>query len=331
MAYIPREVIEMKSNMFSQELTARLITVSARVGRVRGRVSSTLYKDIVWEIMLISEVRYLNVLRGQDYTWEEIVTGIFSREKSKIKDQYALLVKSISEINKISDKFGVVPATDLIRVHNMLFHGQIGTFEDKQVAGSIEVASEELWKLLTPLYDPENPFPKLVEAILLWYCVDKGALNMKIHPFCKELILNYGLNNGYNINYNSIFIGKQLVEQDLRNKKLEDYITDSITVLSTAAVDKGLALLKIEDILSSMERKISSLSTKLPYKELSAILKTRVVLNNTVVENDIKVSAKTAISYLKKLEDFQILRAVRVGREKLYINESVFSIMKQYL
>lgn len=81
MAYVPREVIEMKNSKFSQELTARLITVSARVGRIRGHVSATLYKDIVWEIMLISEIRYLNALRGQDYTWEEIVAGIFSGEK----------------------------------------------------------------------------------------------------------------------------------------------------------------------------------------------------------------------------------------------------------
>ena len=66
---------------------------------------------------------------------------------------------------------------------------------------------------------------------------------------------------------------------------------------------------------------------KLYNDKLLDILSNGIVLTNGLIEKELDVSPKTAIGYLKQLEETGIITSDKHGREKFYINKAVLNVL----
>lgn len=62
---------------------------------------------------------------------------------------------------------------------------------------------------------------------------------------------------------------------------------------------------------------------------VTSLLEETLVLTNRQIEEKLSVLPKTAIGYLKSLEDMSLVRSIKSGREKLYINELAYQLLQR--
>ena len=68
---------------------------------------------MLFKIMLIAEIRYINALQGSDYSYEEILIHIYSGKRDALKQQYLRLLESVEYIKQVTSVYPVFPATDI--------------------------------------------------------------------------------------------------------------------------------------------------------------------------------------------------------------------------
>lgn len=325
MIRISNKVHEMRNNAIPQEVASKLTETIMKIGMVRGQTMNTPYPKLLWECMLVTELRDLNIIQHKDYSMEEIIIGIYSDKTCSIKAEYDNLLYGMKQISQITGRFNVLPATDFIKIHELLKHDNQGVFEHMKIAESTEVLAEELWEILTPFYDEQSTFPKLLESILVCYQLDCAAISAELHSFCKELLINYGINKNFNLNFRSLFITGQLIRKNLVNKPLEEYVSYFLSALSNTAVEKGTFLFDLEDKMQYIEQPVC----KSLRPNAASPLQDMLVLTNRKMEERLSVSPKTAIGYLKSLEEMNFVRCIKSGREKLYINELAYQLLQR--
>lgn len=315
----------MRNNAIPQETASQLITTAMRVGMVREQAMDTPYPNLLWECMIVRELRDLNIIQQKDYSLEEIIIGIYSDRACGIKTKYDSLLYGIKQVSQITGKFDILPATDFVKIHALFEYSDWSVFEHIKISETTEVLSEELWEILTPLYDKQSTYPKLLESILLCYQLDHAAISAELHPFCKELLINYGLHKKFNLDFRSLFIIGQLIRQNMRNKSLEDYISYFLTAITSAAVEKEMFLFDLED---TMQHRMQPVCKPLR-PNVTSLLEETLVLTNRRIAERLSVSPKTAIGYLKSLEEMNLVRPIKSGREKLYINELAYELLQR--
>lgn len=329
MLHLPKEVAEIKSDKLSHAMVSQLIRVSHYIGLIKGQVRTTPLKRMLFKMMLIAEIRYINALQGSDYSYEEILIHIYSgKEKDTLKQQYLRLLESVEYIRQVTSVYPVFPATDILKINELLSNEADGILQSNDIPINMEMVSAELWELLGPFYDPSNDFPKLVEAILVCYCLDKAFIGINLHPFCKELILNYAMNKSFIIDHYSLFVTKEIIAKGLDCMTAENYVSHILDIIFDSTLAKGDLIIELERAFNCIEADTKSMLPKLYSEKLLKVFRENLVLNNSMVEQELNVSPKTAISYLKQLEEYGFLESIKAGREKLYINSKAFEVMK---
>ncbi len=75
------------------------------------------------------------------------------------------------------------------------------------------------------------------------------------------------------------------------------------------------------------EKIISNNFPKHRVKNLIHLFKNNITLRTSMMSEALNISDKTAISYLKVLEEKNIVYSVMYGREKVYFNSGIVEIM----
>ncbi|MCE5222037.1 MAG: hypothetical protein LLF98_12495 [Clostridium sp.] len=88
----------------------------------------------------------------------------------------------------------------------------------------------------------------------------------------------------------------------------------------------------VERIVEEMNSFSEDLKEKLPQiysKELLELLFFEFYTKISYIEDGLRVSRKTAVSYLKQLEENNFLSSQKIGRERVYCNDRLFNLVKE--
>lgn len=200
-----------------------------------------------------------------------------------------------------------------------------------------EVIREKLANL-ERFINNEDEIDPLIKMALLHYQFEA------IHPFAdgngrtrRILLLLYLKISGL-LEIPAIYLSEYIIQNKndyylrlrgvTENQNWEDYILYMLDMIELTALN-GLA--RLNKITKAMEEMTKEIKTKLPKiysKDLVEILfRLPYTKRQNLMDENIG-NAKTAGNYLKALEENGVLQSVKVGKEKLYLNQKLLQILE---
>jgi len=86
-----------------------------------------------------------------------------------------------------------------------------------------------------------------------------------------------------------------------------------------------LIIKEMNDFGDELKEKLPSLYSK----ELLELLFFEFYTKTRYIEDGLRVTRKTAVSYLKQLEENAFLSSKKIGRERIYCNERLFRVVRE--
>ena len=281
-----------------------------------------LYKSFVAE-KKIEDPATKEVLRYKEALWlglEELKTKPFITTNLCIK-----IVQCI-KLNKASIR--VTPGTTLANNQGEVIYTP---------PSGEEIIQEKLANL-EKFINEENEIDPLIKMALLHYQFEA------IHPFSdgngrtgRILLLLYLKLSGL-LEVPAIYLSEYIIQHKndyylklrgvTENENWEDYILFMLDMIEKTAL-KGLE--QLNQITNAMEEMTNEIKTKLPKiysKDLVEILfRLPYTKRQNLMDENIG-NAKTVGNYLMALEEKGILESVKVGKEKLYLNQKLLKILE---
>lgn len=281
-----------------------------------------LYKSFIAE-KKIEDPATKEVLSYKEALWlglEELKTRPFITTN--------LCIKIVQCIKQNNASIRVIPGTTLANSNGEVIYTP---------PSGEEVIREKLANL-EKFINEEIEIDPLIKMALMHYQFEA------IHPFAdgngrtgRVLLLLYLKLSGL-LEVPAIYLSEYIIQNKAayyvtlrgvtENENWEDYILYMLDMIEKTSL-KGLERLNL--ITSAMEAMTDEIKAKLPKiysKDLVEILfRLPYTKRQNLIDENIG-NAKTVGSYLIKLEEIGILQSVKVGKEKLYLNQKLLKILE---
>ena len=118
--------------------------------------------------------------------------------------------------------------------------------------------------------------------------------------------------------------------QEVRTKGLwEEWILFMLDAIESTAVETLKLIKKINSLVEQTAEDILTALPKIYSRELVALLFFEFYTKTIYIENGLRISRKTAVTYLSALEESGFLTSERIGRERIYLNKRLFEVVRQ--
>ena len=118
--------------------------------------------------------------------------------------------------------------------------------------------------------------------------------------------------------------------QEVRTKGLwEEWILFMLDGIESTAVETLKLIKKINSLVEQTAEDILTALPKIYSRELVALLFFEFYTKTIYIEKGLRISRKTAVTYLSALEESGFLTSERIGRERIYLNKRLFEVVRQ--
>ncbi len=163
-----------------------------------------------------------------------------------------------------------------------------------------------------PFYDGNGRTGRIINIL---YLVLKELLDSPILYLSKYIIKNKSL-------YYKLL-------QEVRTKNnWEEWILYILKGIEETSIDTLLIVKKINEEFTEYSDDVKKTLPKIYSKELIELLFFEFYTKITYIEKGLMISRKTASTYLNKLEDNGFLISERIGKERIFLNQRLLSVVK---
>ena len=118
--------------------------------------------------------------------------------------------------------------------------------------------------------------------------------------------------------------------QEARTKGLwEEWILFMLDGIESTAVETLKLIKKINSLVEQTAEDILTALPKIYSRELVELLFFEFYTKTIYIEKGLRISRKTAVTYLSALEESGFLTSERIGRERIYLNKRLFEVVRQ--
>ena len=118
--------------------------------------------------------------------------------------------------------------------------------------------------------------------------------------------------------------------QEVRTKGLwEEWILFMLDGIESTAVETLKLIKKINSLVEQTAEDILTALPKIYSRELVELLFFEFYTKTIYIEKGLRISRKTAVTYLSALEESGFLTSERIGRERIYLNKRLFEVVRQ--
>ena len=118
--------------------------------------------------------------------------------------------------------------------------------------------------------------------------------------------------------------------QEARTKGLwEEWILFMLDGIESTAVETLKLIKRINSLVEKTAEDILTALPKIYSRELMELLFFEFYTKTIYIEKGLRVSRKTAVTYLSALEESGFLTSERIGRERIYLNKRLFEVVRQ--
>ncbi len=170
------------------------------------------------------------------------------------------------------------------------------------------------FEAIHPFYDGNGRTGRIINVL---YLVLKGLLDSPILYLSKYILENKAL-------YYKLL---KTMQDDSNN--CEGFVIFILKGIEETSLDTFKVVKKIVEEMNSYSDELKEKLPQIYSKELLELLFFEFYTKTSYIEDGIRVSRKTAVSYLKKLEENNFLSSQKIGREKIYCNDKLFKVVKE--
>ena len=164
-----------------------------------------------------------------------------------------------------------------------------------------------------PFYDGNGRTGRIINVL---YLVQKELLDSPILYLSQYIIRN-------KTSYYRLL-------QEVRTKGLwEEWILFMLDGIESTAVETLKLIKKINSLVEQTAEDILTALPKIYSRELVALLFFEFYTKTIYIEKGLRISRKTAVTYLSALEESGFLTSERIGRERIYLNKRLFEVVRQ--
>ena len=118
--------------------------------------------------------------------------------------------------------------------------------------------------------------------------------------------------------------------QEARTKGLwEEWILFMLDGIESTAVETLKLIKRINSLVEKTAEDILTALPKIYSRELVELLFFEFYTKTIYIEKGLRISRKTAVTYLSALEESGFLTSERIGRERIYLNKRLFEVVRQ--
>ena len=118
--------------------------------------------------------------------------------------------------------------------------------------------------------------------------------------------------------------------QEVRTKGLwEEWILFMLEGIESTAVETLKLIKRINTLVEQTAEDILTALPKIYSRELVDLLFFEFYTKTIYIEKGLRISRKTAVTYLSALEESGFLTSERIGRERIYLNKRLFEVVRQ--
>ena len=118
--------------------------------------------------------------------------------------------------------------------------------------------------------------------------------------------------------------------QEARTKGLwEEWILFMLDGIESTAVETLKLIKRINSLVEQTAEDILTALPKIYSRELVELLFFEFYTKTIYIEKGLRISRKTAVTYLSALEESGFLTSERMGRERIYLNKRLFEVVRQ--
>lgn len=217
--------------------------------------------------------------------------------------------------NSVTGKVIYTPPDQTAVINSLLSNLEKFINLDDEIPHLIKMAIQHYqFESIHPFYDGNGRTGRIINVL---YLIMTGLLEQPI------LFLS-----GYIMDNKSEYY--RLLQEVRTNNKWEDwilYILKGVEITAKATINQVSEMNKLFEQTKEKTRKELP---KIYRKELIELLFEHPYSKSEFLENRLSISRITAAKYLKSLEKIGILESKKVWKETLYINISLFELLKKY-
>ena len=260
-----------------------------------------------------------------------IVQSLYVPEQSTVTAETIHSIAACVEYaqNRVN-KTDVLTAGDLLRIDRVIKTANTKLLTADGFISESEQQIKEVWSILHDLYGPERQYPLLLEAALAFYqlCTLPEYYRPGLHTIKILLSTLYKCN----LTFSGLQMQWALLtdpRSNLLSANTDDAIVHILHVFQWMWKCSATLIRRLNSKRKEIEQNVHDNSGKQMPKVIARLLVENICIRNRDISEKMQVSAKTAIKYLKLLEQHELLYSLKSGREVFYFSSVLLDLLQQ--
>lgn len=317
------------SESSSDAILRELMKTVESFGMFKGSILTCKHRKILGDMLTIRSLYYYQALNRNDQTCEEILLSLHSNDDNEVYTQISIYQQCHKYIQTLIEKHGLILPTDFVRINEAIKLQDADVLYDIEFLIAHEKVIQQQSVALKLLYKKSTS--KFLDISLAAIAFAQSEYNIEIGAL--ELLFSSLLNEqseGFDI---PVYLSKWKIirasyptdEKDVTEKSIIDmlsYFQSEFKYMTTL-------ISNINEAINVLNNKLADSLPKIYSKRLMDLLSQSLCFRYSEFINTLGISYKTAIDYLRQLESHGFIFNTRIGREKLFINAHLFSMLRE--
>jgi Fic family protein len=346
--------LPLKKDIETKEILKKSIKANSALSKLNGVSKIIPNQMILINALTLQEAKdsseIENIITTHDELYLASVSERFSREIKEVQNYKEALLYGYKKVKKEK----ILTIKDIVKIQEILvgndagIRKQIGTVLKNDKTGDIIYTPpqnhDEIMKFLEELFlyindDSLEDYDYLVKMALIHFQFES------IHPFydgngrsgrilnvlylvLKDLLeLPILYLSSYIIKHKSDYY--RLLQEVREKKNYHDWILYMLDAVEVTANNSCILIENIEKLMSVTQIKIREKLPKIYSKDLVEVLFLHPYTKIEFLVERLRLHRHTASKYLKELEKIGILKEVKIGRSRYFINIELFAYLKK--
>ena len=347
-------VLPLKKDIETKEILKKSIKANSALAKLNGICKIIPNQMILINALTLQEAKdssgVENIITTHDELYLASVSEKFSKEVKEVQNYKEALISGFEKVkqNKIITLNDIIKIQSIITQNSAGIRKQLGTVLKNEQSGEIiytpPQSYDEILKLLNNLLlyindDSLEDYDYLVKMALIHFQFES------IHPFydgngrsgrilnvlylvLKDLLeLPILYLSSYIIKHKSDYY--RLLQEVRAKQSYNEWILYMLDAIEITANDTANLIENIEKLMQKTKNKVQKNLPKIYSKDLVEVLFLHPYTKIETLADRLILTRQTASKYLKELGNIGILKEVKIGRNRYFINIELFEYLKK--
>ena len=314
----------------SDAILRELMKTVESFGMLKGSILTSEYRELFSDILTIRSLYYYQALNRNDITCKEILLALHANDNNDIYT-YAYVYQQCREYARtLKGKQDLILPTDFVRINEAIKCQDTSVLSDMDFFKTHEKVAQHQSNKLKLLYEESlSKFLNISVANIPFVQSDDtmelGALELMYGAFINEQESSF---------YIPLCLSKWEIINDCdticnSDESIEKTIINMLAYFHFEFNYMAALVSELNIAIYSLNSQLAEVLSKIHSNRLTALLSNSLCFRYSDFISALGITYKTAIDYLMQLESHGFISNTRIGREKVFTNDHLFSLLRE--